>query len=234
MKKLFATLCIAASVVALVSCKSEEVLPKAYCDTFVISKKVDGVTVHGLGFYTYANVPMGSVVAESESGEVYQLNSYGSNTYEYYKETSAENFNTAIPETGLYTFTVVPTNGDVLTEADALSGAILEPVNLTTCEFNPTNNRIQVAWELSEDADYGVIVLRNANGEAVYYSSTLASTTASGNIPASNWLDGYSPVDGATYTVELNLFLREGSSSDFLAAKAISSQDVVWGEGAAE
>lgn len=234
MKKLFATLGIAASVVALVSCESEEVLPRAYCDTFVISKKINDVTVHGLGFYAYANVPMSSVIARSASGEVYQLNAYGANTYEFYKETSDEDFSVSLPETGTYTYTVVPVSGDVLTADDAISGEAIEPGTITSCSFDPDDNRIEVSWEKSDEVDYAVVVVRDAEGEALYYTSTLSKSTSSAYISASNWLDGYTPVEGATYTVELGFFLLQSSSSDYLDAKAISSQDVVWGEATEE
>ena len=230
MKKLVATFFIAVSVFALVSCASEEVLPKAYCDTFIISKKVDDVTVYGLGFYAYANVPMSSVIAESGSGEVYQLNSYGANTYEYYKETSDENLTESLPEIGAYTYTVVPVSGDVLTATDAITSETIEPGTLTSCAFDTDDNRIEVTWEVSDVADYAVVVVRDSEGEALYYTSTLSSSTAAAYISSSNWLDGYTPVDGVTYTVELNLFLQESSSSDYLQAKSVTSQDVVWGE----
>ncbi|RKD92663.1 hypothetical protein [Mangrovibacterium diazotrophicum] len=234
MKKLFATFFIAVSVFAVVSCASEEVLPKAYCDTFIISKKVNDVTVHGLGFYAYANVPMSSVIAESPSGEVSQLNSYGANTYEYYKESSDEDFSASLPEIGAYTYTVVPVSGDVLTATDAITSETIEPGTFTSCVFDTGDNRIEVNWEENDDADYAVVVLRNTDGEAVYYSSTLSSSTTTAYISSSNWLDGYSPADGVTYTVDLNFFLLESSSSDYLQAKSVVSQDVVWGEATEE
>jgi len=230
MKRLFAKLFVAVTMIAFVSCESEEVLPKAYNDTFIIAKIAGDVNVYGLGFYTYANVPMSSVVAESESGDTYQLKPFGGSTYEYYLETSSGEFTTSIPEIGEYTYTVVPTKGDVLVDSDILSGDVLNPVSFTKCEFNTTYNRIEVAWELSEDADYGVLVLQNADGNAVYYSSTIASSTSSAYITTSNWSNGYTPVDGVTYTVELHLFLTEGSASSFLESKAITTQDIVWGE----
>lgn len=229
MKNSIAKLCVAASLIALVSCSSEEVIPSAYSDTFIIAKEIDGVNMYGLAFYTYANVSMSSVISESESGEDYSLSAFGGNTYEYYWETPVAGFTSEIPEIGEYAYTITATKGDVLSVSDVVSGESVDPVALTKCEFNATSNRVEVAWELSTDADYGVLILRNASGEAVYYSSKLGATTSSAYITSSNWLNGNTPTDGATYTVELNLFLVEKNDTQFLDAKATTIQSVVWG-----
>ncbi|WP_163716278.1 hypothetical protein [Mangrovibacterium lignilyticum] len=227
MEKLIAKLFVAAAMITLVSCSSEEVIPKPYSDAFIVTENVSGVNLYRMAFYTYANVSMSSVVVESESGETFSLKSPSGYTYEYYLETLN---NSEFSEIGEYSFTVTPDKGDVVTNSDVVLNEAIEPIEMTKCAFSTTNNRIEVTWDPSEDVDYAVLILRDANENAVYYSSALSATASSAYITSSGWSNGYAPVDGITYSVELNVFQLEGSTSDFLQSKAITSQDVVWGQ----
>lgn len=230
MKKLSTVILLVGIMLGLFSCKSEEVLPIVNSDVFVITKKVDGVVMHGLGLHTYANVTMNGVVAEDEMGESYILRAYNNYTLEYYTETDSEDYSTDLPESGLYTFSVALNNGEILTVSDDLEGTYIEPVNFTTCEYDPNNNRINVVWEASNEEDYSVLILRNSQGAMVYYSNTLGTSVVSGSITTSGWSGDYAPVAGETYTVELGMYVRESDESSLLEAKAVTTQDVVWGE----
>ncbi len=230
MKKFSAGLLIVAVAMGLFSCKSEEVLPIANSDVFIITKKVDGILMYGLGLHTYANVPMNSVVAEDELGDKYALKAYNDYTYEYYTETDSEDYTTALPATGTYTFGVTLTNGEELAVSNELAGITIDPVAFTTCEYDADNDRISVVWEASSEEDYSVLILRNSAGTKVYYSSTLGASVVSANITSSGWVGDYAPVQGETYTVELGMYVKEDDSSTLLEAKALTTQDVVWGE----
>ncbi|WP_372776724.1 hypothetical protein [Mangrovibacterium sp.] len=228
MRKLVGKLIVVASFLLLVSCASEEVLPKVYSDAFIITKEVDGESKSGLAFHTYANVAMKSVIVESESGEINALGTYDNSAYEFYMEVADTDFSTSLPETGEYTFTVTTSEGDVITETNELAGDAIDPVEITSCEFSSTNNRIELKWEASADADYAVVVLRNDEGEVVYFNNSLSSTATSTNIPSSGWVSDLEPVQGSTYEVELSVFLLESSDSDFMESKAITTYDIVW------
>ncbi|PTN08329.1 hypothetical protein [Mangrovibacterium marinum] len=221
---------ILAMIPALFSCQSEEVLPIVNSDALILSQKIDGVTKYGLAFHTYANVAMAGVNARSESGEVYKLYSYNDYVLEFYTEMDEADFTTSLPETGVYTFSVTRTNGEELTVADELTGITIEPVELTTCEYEADNNRIHLVWDSSDQEDYSVVVLRNSEGTRVYYSSSLGSSVVSANISSSGWIGDYEPVFGESYTVELGLYAKEDGEDQFLEAKAITRQTVVWGE----
>jgi membrane-bound inhibitor of C-type lysozyme len=216
-------------VLGVFSCKSEEVLPIANSDVFILTKKMDGVIMYGLGLHTYANVQMSAVTAEDETGEVYVLKAYNNYTYEYYIETDAGDFSTTLPETGSYTFSVTLTDDQVLTVSNGLLGSYIDPVEFTTCEYDADNNRIDVAWDSSSEEDYSVLILRNSDGTMVYYSSSISSSTTSAKITTSGWVSGYSPVAGDTYTVELGMYQKESDSDILIEAKAITSQEVIWG-----
>lgn len=229
MKKLFTGLLVVLVGLGLFSCKSEEVLPIANSDVFTLTKNVDGVTMYGLALHTYANVPMNAVTATDDLGDIYTLTAYNNYTYEYYTETDADNYTTTLPETGTYTFSVKLTDGEVLTVSDVLEGTYIQPVDITTCAYDADYNRIDVEWDSSDEEDYSVIILRNSDGNMVYYSSTLGTSVVSAYITSSSWVSGYEPVDGETYTVELGMY-KKATDSDYLDAKAVTTQEVVWGE----
>ena len=230
MKNLLGKSIALALLVALASCENEEVVPQAYSDAFIITKMDGENAVHGLFLHTYSNLPIASVVAKDESNQTHTLGAYNSYDYEFYWETDADEYTEELPRIGAYDFTVNLKNQEVLTNTETLTSSVIEPVEISACTYNTTNNRIEVTWAQSTDADYIVVILRDPEGNAVYYGSALVGTVVTANITTSGWLSGYTPEDGETYTVEVNVFMLENSDSDFLQSKAISSQTVVWGE----
>jgi len=230
MTKLVGKLAVLCVVLGLVSCASEEIEPVAYSDAFILAKKIDGEVKYGLGLYTYANVAMNSVVAESESGEKYSLESEGTNKFEYYLESAAENFSVEEPETGNYTFRVIFFDGREATVMEDLLGNEIDPTEFTKCAYNGEKKQIEITWVKNSDTDYAVVALRDAEGKLVYFSNALSAAVTSSTISASGWVSGNSPEQGATYTVELGLYVKEGGVSNYLESKALTVQDVVWGE----
>lgn len=230
MKKLFASLFVAAGLATFTSCESEEILPTANVDTFVVARESGETTVYGLAMYAYANTDMTSVVADGPNSETYNLKAYSSYLFEYYWETELEDYTESVPMPGSFTFDIVFKGGETQTSTETLTSTVLAPPSFTTCEWDDTYNRINVAWDETSGTDYSVIVLRDSDGDTVWLSSSINSGTDSGYINSSSgWLNGMSPVSGQTYTVELSSFILEDSSSSYIQAKAITSQTLVWG-----
>lgn len=230
MKNLFASLFVAVVLMTFSSCESEEVQPQAYADAYIIARQSDDATVYGLGLLTYANTDMTSVEAEGPDAETYDLDVYSSYAYEYYWETELIDYTESLPTAGNFTFDVVFKNGETQTLTETLTSTYLAPATFTTCEWDAESSTIKLAWDdVSDDADFGTVILRNTEDEIVWMSQRFAASTVSGSISASSsWISGSDPVSGATYTVELSIFANEASDSNHTQAKAITMQDVVW------
>lgn len=230
MKKLFASLFVVVVLMTFSSCESEEVLPQAYVDTFIVARQSGETTVYGLGMYAYANADMTSAVAEGPNGEQYDLEAYSNYKFEYYWETELEDYTESLPMPGSFTFDVVFSNGDTQTSGETLTSTHLDPAVFTTCTWDEGNNRVNLAWNKVEGTNYSMIVMRDSEGEMVWLSSSLSETVVSGYITSgSGWVNGNTAISGETYTIQLAIFAREDSSSNYIQAKAITSQDIVWG-----
>ncbi len=221
---------VAVAALVLVSCASEEIPTTVYSDAFIISKNISGVQRYGLALHAYSNKSLQAVSVKSPSGTSYSLTQVSSYSNEFYYEDAQADYTVDLPETGTYTFTVTPAADDAVTDGNILAGDAITPVEFTTCEYDSDNTRITLEWELVDDISYSVVRLIDSDGNIVYYSDTLSSTKENANVTTSNWVSGYSPVVGETYTVELHCFLQEDDDTSALESKAITTQEVVWGE----
>lgn len=231
MKKLFAAFLVVVSAFALVSCDSEEVIPEAYGDAFIIAKKQGDATVYGLGLYAYANTTMSTVQVEDPLGMTYDLKAYSSYLYDYYWSTDEDDYTVTLPKVGNYTFDVTFKSGEKQSVGETLTTTVLAPVVFKTCTFDTTNDRINLAWDKVDGTDYVVVVLRKTDGTAVYVSQAMTGTTTTATVTTSNWINGNTASNGTVYQVELSIFAKETSSSSFIQAKAITTAYVMWGGG---
>lgn len=230
MKKLFVSFIVIASLVTITSCKNEEPVPMAYPDTYIIAKKSGETVTYGLGMYAYSNADMKSVVAQGPDDEEYTLKAYGGYLYQYYWESENADYSESKPAAGNFTFDVVFNSGETQTVSAALTSTVLSPAPITTCSWDTEKSSIKLAWTAVASTDYSVVTLRDSSGKAVWLSAALSPTIVTGYISASSgWISGNAPVLGATYTVELSIFKYDTGSTSYIQAKALTSQNVVWG-----
>ena len=217
-----------------VACDNEEIVATATGDAFLVTRIAAQDTVYGLALHGFGNKSFSAVSVTDDNGTKYGLTSYGGYTYEYYSETDETDFTTELPTLGSYNFSFSFQTGESGTDVDELTGNVIYPVAITSCEFNTSDSRIELEWTNAEDnAGYYVISLQKPDGTVVFISQALDGSKTSSNISesTSGWMNDETPESEMTYTVVINAYMYEDDKEVDLniQSKSIAEQTVVWG-----
>lgn len=236
MKKIFVKVLVFVLFVGFVAC-NDDPDPEGIGDVYVISnlspaagEGEEPTVVYGLHMDAYPYNGTFSSVKATLGVTNFTLekdNDTGMFVYEQ------DEYSPEPPADGTYTFTYTFSDGVITSSADALTDDVLIPATITTCDF--ADNKIELEWDEIEDAEAIYIQLKEADGDIVFNSKTSTSLYLSGEETeytiqesSGTWLSGYSPTDGATYTVEIVALL---GGSVGLQAISVSTDTVVWGAG---
>jgi len=204
-------------------------------DAFIVSRiqgeGAEADTVFGLALHAMGNKDFSGIIVTTPDNGTVQLQPIS--TYEFYDETDEADFSLALPAGGNYSFACTFTTGETYTSVDVLSDDVLDPVNLTKCEYNATDAQIDLEWEELADVDYFVIFLADEDDKVVYISQSFDGDKTEFNISENtySWVNGEIPTTGKTYTVVINAYMYEASPTKQLdiQAKSIATGTVVWG-----
>jgi hypothetical protein len=235
MRKTIANLMIALAMANLaISCAEDDFVADANGDVFIISKIIgtgtDADTLYGLALHAFGNKDFSKVTATSPANAVTDLVPYNGSTYDYYYETAEDEFTATLPDQGNYSFSFKFITAEEDTDVDKLTDGVLFPAKINRCEYDVTNSRIKIEWDVVKDADYIVVSLKDPAGKLVYISTNLAGSKVSHEIAENTtiWYDA--PDDGVTYTVIVSAFMYESVAVSMnVQAKSIATATVIWG-----
>ena len=216
----------------LFSCNDEELIGYGQGDAFITIKVEQNDTLYGLALHSFGNKNFGSVTSTDEDNTLYTLDSYNGSSYEYFHETDDEFLSESIPKIGEYTFAYTFKNGETDSDIDNLTENCIYPTTITTCEYDTTEEEINLEWNINGDADFIVICLNDKNGNTTFISNSINGSTTSYSISSDTeyWGD-YTPVDGEEYTVTIYMYLYETNEEDInIQCRAENTSTVIWGE----
>lgn len=232
--KTISKLLLSIFIITLISCDSDEQATSAAGDVYMISKATETDTIYGLSLNAVSNKNFTSVSASpvDDIDVSYQLSVYQGRYYNFVYETNETNFGTTIPQTGTYTFSATIENGENLTFSDDLSDDIIYPPSIIECQFDDTNENIEIEWEDDEDVDVYNVKVYTDSGTLVFAGPGINPDTDNYSFDASTggWLNNYSPIDNDVYTVEVNAYLYETVIADMnFQCISMNTHDVTWG-----
>ena len=230
---------LGAMVIGFVACEPEEVIFSPAADAFIITKTVETDnqidTTYGLFLHVFANKAMQTVSASpnNETDVSIDLEAYESYPYDFFYQTPDDEFSTTIPFIGDYTFNIIAQSGETETLSDKLLDDFIYPTDTVKCVWVSADEKTKVSWTKIEDADYIVVKMFKTDEEMVFSSAAKAGTTTEFSFgeTTSSWVNGYQPVVGTDYIIELDAYMYEPGLSDLnLQAKSINFKTFTWGE----
>jgi hypothetical protein len=217
-----------------VSCGDDEFIADATGDAFILSKiqgeGEEATIVYGLALHAFGNKDFSKVIVTSPDDVTSNLEPYAGVPYDYYYETDEDKFTPVLPVQGNYNFSFTFISSETGTDVDELTDDVLLPATITKCEYNEADSRIEMTWDVVDDADFFVIYLENADGELIYISEALKGTVTSHNISSAtnHWYQ--TPNVGDTYKAIVGASMYETVAVDLnIQAKSIATATVPWG-----
>ncbi len=225
-------LAIAALIISIfASCESEDIIPVARGDAFIVTKIIDTDTLYALSLHANANAPMASVTATSEDEDdgIYTLSPDNTNTYDFFYEPEEEDFSTDIPTIGEYNFIANFQTDDADLSTDILTDDVIYPAKVTTVSF--VSSMLNIEWENDDSIDTYIIALYNEDGNIIFASSPMSGQSHDYQIYADlyGWANNIAPTAGSTYKLQVNTYQYEaGKVGINLQARSIYEKSIIW------
>ncbi len=221
-------------IITLISCESDEAATSAVGDAFIIAKKTEQDTIYGLSLHAVSNKNFTTVSASPKDviDVAYELSAFNGLQYNFLYETEENNFGTSLPQTGVYEFSANMENGENIKFTDNLTDDIIYPPLITDCQYDDTNENIEIEWEEDDDVDVYNVKIYKTDGTAVFIGSGInpENDNYSLDVTTTGWLNNYTPNNGESYTVELNAYMYEAIKADMnLQCISMSTHTVTWG-----
>jgi hypothetical protein len=221
------------SVILMISCNKEQATGTG--DAIIVAKQSGTSVVYGISLYAYTLSSFSSVTASSAASpeKKYTLKSNHGYTTSFYYETPESEFTTTKPEAGAYNFSAVFENGITQNFQNTLTDKVLPIPNVTKCEYNTTDQKLEVGWNALADANsYSVSMFDGTT--LVFGSIELAKTVLAYPVKytttGGGWTVGFTPVSGKTYNVRVFAYLYEPRGGAYnVQAVSIAEKTVVWG-----
>ena len=204
-------------------------------DMYVIKKMINDEIQYAPTYYVFANLGMTSatVTLPNDGGTIDLEGTSGGLTY-IIEPTEDSDFSTTAPEEGSYLFEATSTKGETLTMSDEF-----QLDNLSIPEFDNINfsssSILEVSWSSVSGADGYYIKILDANGDDVYTSYTIDSSTNEYTISEEENTGSWelSPSTGETYTIQINVFSYDSdattSNSGYNVEElAIGESQITW------
>ena len=184
-------------------------------DIYVRCQKIEGETQYAPVIYAYGNMYMSSatVAFEDEESPEISLEKIGQNATTYAFLPKAEDFTTTDFENGVYNFTLTSTDDEVLNVTDKLLDIRIDPLEITTFEYNEDEHSIEIEWGTVENRDiYHVKIATEIDGQIVYSSNRLNDNKLTIIPTSEGWDRNYDMKAGTTYTVSVSAYKFENSN----------------------
>jgi len=214
------------------SCIDDEIIATSDGDAFITVSVEQNDTLYGLALHCLGNKDLGSVTVTNDKESSYNLASYNGSNDEYFYEAGEDFLSKTLPNTGEYIFSFTFEGGETDSTTDILTKDCIYPTNITTCEYDSTDEKINLEWDINEDADFIVIYLTDEDGNTTFISNSIAGSATSYSISSDTeyWGD-YIPVNGTKYTVTIYMYSYETDQEALnIQCRAENYSTVIWGE----
>jgi len=184
-------------------------------DIYVRCQKIEGETQYAPVIYAYGNMYMSSatVAFEDEESPEISLEKIGQNATAYALLPKAEDFTTTDLENGVYNFTLTSTDDEVLNVTDKLLDIRIDPLEISTFEYDKDEHSIEIGWGTVENRDiYHVKIATEIDGRVVYSSDRLNDNKLTITPTSAGWDGNYDMKPGTTYTVSVSAYKFENSN----------------------
>lgn len=220
-------------ILSLLSCNKANEQASGVGDALIVVKKINHQVVYGISLYayTYSTFKSVTVTSNSDPSKTYTLAANQGYATNFYYETPDDKFTSTKPASGTYTFSAVFENGATQEFTDVLTDNVINLPVLTKCEYSAANHRLEINWNLIQDADgYAVNLFDGTN--VVFSSTALANNIKAYAVTASGpgWATGFSPEAGKAYNVRVLGFLFEPNGDTYnVQATSVADTTAVWG-----
>lgn len=228
--KFLATLIL---ILSFLACNKTNEQASGAGDAIIVVKKINDQVVYGISFYayTYSTFKSVTVTSNSDPAKTYTLAANQGYATNFYYETPDAEFTTTKPVSGTYTFSAVFENGTTQEFTDELTDHVINLPVLTKCEYSAPDHRLEVNWNLIQDADgYAINLFDGTN--VIFSSAALADNIKAYAVSASGsgWANGFSPESGKAYKVRVLGFLFEPNGDTYnVQATSVTDTTAVWG-----
>jgi hypothetical protein len=236
LQAVFKFIFVLATGALIVSCNDKEEAFDVLGDVYYITRIIDGEVQTGLAIYVFGNKSITSAKVMPPGGGTITLTENQGFGLSWYKEPEIEEYSQEYPPEGTYNFEITSEDGEVLQSSDILEIDSLEIPEFTALDYNTNIAGYNVTWDEIEKAHAFIVKLKNSDGDFIFSGYTVSGETTSYNIiegGSGQW--GENPVDGETYTFQIQAFRfdNDADQSDYIynyEEISIGETDVVWGE----
>ncbi len=226
MKHIRNILFTALATVFLGSCLSDEETINVYSDVYVFKRTINDTMRYATTHFTYANVALESVIAESNAGETVSLISHEGSSYYMAYIPEEDEYSTELPEETEFSYTVTTQSGEVIEDYDQLTYDDMDLPAVSSAGYDESTNLIEVAWTSVNGADGYVVVFYNSSGEALTggFSYTEDDTECEIDVSTISW--EITPDSGEECYVEVQAYAYESGSDDTYQAYNIQEVSI--------
>ncbi len=230
MNKLQVLALAAILMTGLAGCEKAKITNLASADVFVRTmKNSQGAVVYAAVHSVFSYNIMTSVSVKSPDGKTLVLTNYQNLGNSFYNETVEADYSLTAPTPGVYTYTVIFSDGEQITYTNTLLSTTILPANITGLTKNAVGDSIYLTWNAITNTH--AYQLKVAKGSTqVYFQSAFAD----GSTPLKTTLRIGFPMaailtsGSGTYTFELDGLLFESTTvTDYLQTISIASKDIV-------
>ncbi|TAJ13800.1 hypothetical protein DMA11_07260 [Marinilabiliaceae bacterium JC017] len=187
-------------------------------DAVVEKSMIQEANKYAAVFHVFANQVIASakVTTPVEEALPIDLVKEGTGGTYFVYEPAVEDYLDVMPQAGEYVFEITMASGEMVTLKEEISNKEIDVIVAKKLEFNE-DKKLAIEWDEIDGADTYDITIFNEKGDvAKFYSGFLKKDVTSvelGNFTA-GWLQGYVPVPGETYKVQLKAYLFEEGTYD--------------------
>jgi hypothetical protein len=198
----------------LTACTDEEIVFSADADVIFMKKVVDDETVYGIDYYAYGNTSMSSAKVSTPFGVTLLMDSYSSG-YTYASITDEDDYDTSVPTTGTYTFTLTGSNEETLEVTDTQDFYNLGFAEIDSMSFYDSYDGFYVSWNPVSGAEAYVVLLYDSSDNLVFTGDELDADTHEYIVVddySDNWEE--TPVSDDKYTLQIQSIIYDATDSE--------------------
>lgn len=203
-------------------------------DVYVRCQKIDNEIKYAPVYYAYSNLQMSkaTVAFSDENSPVITLSELDENARSFASTPSVGDYSLIDINNGDYDFNIVSTHADTLNVKDELLEDRIDPIEITTFEYNTESHEIDIAWNTVEDRDiYHVTIATEIDGRIVFSSERLNDNELSLTENSLGWDSYYTMKAGTTYTVSVSAYKFENSNKQsgyHINQESVEYREIEW------